>query len=77
MPSRPDRDQTFADDRDTVCKFAESLALFQIGISWGGHESLVAPINAKETGDRWIIRLSVGLEGVDDLIADLDRSFGN
>jgi cystathionine beta-lyase/cystathionine gamma-synthase len=64
----------FAEDRDAVCKFAESLKLFQIGISWGGHESLVAPILAKETGDRWIVRLSAGLEGTDDLIADLDRA---
>jgi cystathionine gamma-lyase len=68
---------TFADDRDSVCLFAESLRLFQIGISWGGHESLVAPILAAETGDRWIIRFSVGLEGVDDLIADLDRCLGH
>ena len=66
---------TFADDRQAVCKFAESLELFQIGISWGGHESLVAPILAKETDDRWIIRLSVGLEGVEDLVSDLERAF--
>lgn len=68
---------TFADDREQVCKFAESLSLFAIGISWGGHESLVAPIIAQETGDRWIIRLSIGLEGVDDLIDDLDRCLGH
>jgi cystathionine gamma-lyase len=67
----------FADDRDTVCRFAQSLRLFQIGISWGGHESLVAPILATETGDRWIIRLSVGLEGADDLQNDLQSAFGN
>ena len=67
---------SFADDGDAVCRFAESLELFQIGISWGGHESLVAPIIAKETGDRWIVRLSVGLEGADDLIDDLDSSLG-
>ncbi|MDQ2986044.1 MAG: aminotransferase class I/II-fold pyridoxal phosphate-dependent enzyme [Armatimonadota bacterium] len=68
---------TFADDREAVCKFAESLELFQIGISWGGHESLVAPIIAKETDDRWIIRLSVGLEGADDLITDIERSLSD
>lgn len=64
----------FADDRERVCRFAEALKLFSIGISWGGHESLVAPIVAKETGDRWIVRLSIGLEGADDLIADLDAA---
>ena len=66
---------TFADDRDSVCRFAQSLRLFQIGISWGGHESLVAPILAAETGDRWIIRLSIGLEGADDLQKDLQNAF--
>jgi cystathionine beta-lyase/cystathionine gamma-synthase len=65
----------FAEEREAVCRFAEALDLFQIGISWGGHESLVAPIIARETEDRWIVRLSVGLEGVDDLITDLDAAF--
>jgi cystathionine gamma-lyase len=66
---------TFSDDREEVCRFAQSLRLFQIGISWGGHESLVAPILAAETGDRWIVRLSIGLEGADDLIEDLETAF--
>jgi cystathionine beta-lyase/cystathionine gamma-synthase len=66
---------TFADDRDAVSRFAQSLRLFQIGISWGGHESLVAPILTAETGDRWIVRLSIGLEGADDLIEDLETTF--
>lgn len=67
----------FADDRSEVCRFAESLRLFQIGISWGGHESLVAPIVAKETGDRFIVRLSIGLEGVDDLVEDIDQALAH
>lgn len=65
-----------ADDKHKVFKFAEALELFQIGISWGGHESLVVPILAEETGNRWVVRLSIGLEGSDDLLADLDKNMG-
>ncbi|HRO03665.1 MAG TPA: cystathionine beta-lyase, partial [Terricaulis sp.] len=55
-----------------------SLSLFGMGFSWGGYESLIAPINKNTTrtaapfapgGE--IIRLSIGLEHPGDLIADL------
>ena len=52
---------------------------FGIGFSWGGYESLVLPVELDRirTATRTdlpgpIIRLSIGLEDVDDLTADLD-----
>jgi cystathionine beta-lyase len=59
--------------------FVESLDLFGIGASWGGFESLALPTtgfitrtaSAKFTGP--LVRLHIGLEDVDDLIADLER----
>ena len=61
-------------------RFIEALALFGIGFSWGGYESLVVPSNPAEirTATTWadpdpLIRLSIGLEDAADLIADLQR----
>jgi len=71
---------------DEVKRFVNSLQLFEIGVSWGGHESLVyAPAISylKEmSAERFakmgispgLIRISVGLEHPDDLTADLDRA---
>ncbi|MGI4876030.1 MAG: cystathionine beta-lyase [Janthinobacterium lividum] len=60
----------------------DRLAHFGIGFSWGGFESLVLPveldgIRTATTADSGgqIIRLSIGLESVDDLIADLAAGF--
>ena len=60
----------------------DALQLFKMGWSWGGFESLIIPANierAKRT-IRWdtggpYLRLHVGLESVDDLIADLADGF--
>jgi cystathionine beta-lyase len=60
----------------------DGLQLFKMGWSWGGFESLIIPANierAKRT-IRWdaggpYLRLHVGLESVDDLIADLADGF--
>lgn len=58
--------------------FIDALQLFGLGVSWGGFESLVVPV--QPTGDhlarRWpwkgqALRLHVGLEDPRDLIADL------
>jgi cystathionine beta-lyase/cystathionine gamma-synthase len=61
--------------------------LFRIGVSWGGHESLVVPALAslQQTPDairsagsgsaREPIRLNIGLENVEDLWADVIRAF--
>jgi cystathionine beta-lyase len=62
--------------------FINSLQIFGIGSSWGGFESLaiVAPIAPYRTVTQWdpggpTIRLHIGLEDPDDLIADLERGF--
>jgi len=62
--------------------FINSLQLFGIGSSWGGFESLIqiAHIAQHRTATHWnpgapTIRLHIGLEDPDDLIADLDAAF--
>ena len=68
--------------RQAFASFIDSLELFGLGVSWGGYESLVAPINLRNlrTSTRWshegpAIRLHVGLEDPEDLIQDLAASF--
>lgn len=70
---------------EEIKTFFNSLKIFQIGVSWGGHESLIyAPAISylKELSpDQFAgmgislgdMRISVGLEHADDLIADLDQ----
>ena len=67
--------------------FCDALSLFKIGVSWGGHESLVLPACAvmQQTGgpnsavdfgvSPKVVRLHVGLEDTEDLWTDLDRAF--
>jgi cystathionine beta-lyase len=62
--------------------FLDSLTLFGIGASWGGFESLAIPFDCAKfrTATTWApggptVRLHIGLEDVDDLIADLERGF--
>ncbi|MGE3931184.1 MAG: cystathionine beta-lyase [Hyphomonadaceae bacterium] len=56
----------------------EGLSLFGMGFSWGGFESLITPSDRQiaRTNHPWraegpLLRLSIGLEHPDDLIADL------
>jgi len=65
-----------------VTAFINALVVFGIGSSWGGFESLaiVARIERYRTVTKWdpgspTIRLHIGLEDPDDLIADLKRGF--
>jgi cystathionine beta-lyase len=65
-----------------VAAFINALELFGIGSSWGGFESLaiVAHIERYRSVTKWdpggpTIRLHIGLEDPDDLIADLKRGF--
>jgi cystathionine beta-lyase len=65
--------------RERVFAVVDALKYFCIAVSWGGYESLAIPIEVvdPETGGRrWIIRLSVGLESVEDLKADLYAALG-
>jgi len=64
-------------DRAQIIAFADELKLFANAISWGGYESLVVTLPVKPMDfdqTRWIIRLSIGLEEPDDLIADLKNA---
>jgi cystathionine beta-lyase len=60
--------------------FVDALQLFRIGWSWGGPISLAVPYDAKALRDRptpyrgTLVRFSLGLEAVDDLIADAARA---
>lgn len=74
------------DDLSVVKAFVNRLQLFHIGVSWGGHESLIyAPaisylkeMTPAQFGAMGIsiadMRISVGLEDVTDLIADLEQA---
>ncbi len=64
-------------DKERIMRFVEGLELFQLGVSWGGYESLVVPIYGKPDDwlePRWVIRLFCGLEEPEDLISDLRQS---
>ena len=65
-----------------VYAFLDALKLFGIGASWGGFESLAIPFDCANmrTATRWepggpTVRLHIGLEAVEDLIADLEGGF--
>jgi cystathionine beta-lyase len=70
---RPDYSQT------QVHCFVDALELFEIGYSWGGVTSLATAYdfshspNRPDYGTR-IVRLSIGLEDVEDLRKDLERA---
>lgn len=64
--------------RDAIVSFIDHLRLFKIGYSWGGVTSLAVPYfdavrQVRAYGDR-LVRFNIGLEDVDDLIADLDAA---
>ena len=63
--------------------FVEALELFGIGASWGGYESLAVPTTGNITRTAGsgqfagpVVRIHIGLEDVDDLIADLAQALG-
>lgn len=72
---------------EDACRFAEALNLFTLAPSLGGVESLVTipvitshamirPEEREKMGvTEQLVRLSVGVEHVEDLIADLDQAF--
>jgi cystathionine beta-lyase len=71
-----------SDVPSAAARMADALQLFGIGYSWGGYESLALPIApggyrscmACPTGGAPALRLSIGLEDADDLIADLAQA---
>lgn len=74
------------DDQIDIPCFADLLKFFRLGVSWGGHESLVVPVAASlaqtpgvNSFDRFnvsprAIRLHVGLEDPEMLWADLEQA---
>ena len=69
---------------EEITKFIDALQIFGIGSSWGGFESLAIAAHKEilriRTATRWdpaepVIRLHIGLEDPEDLIADLERGF--
>ena len=65
-----------------VYAFMNELALFGMGYSWGGFESLVIAFDCTEyrTATKWLpggptLRFHIGLEDPGDLIADLELGF--
>jgi len=65
-----------------VAALIDRTRLFGIGFSWGGFESLMLPTNPSSyrsiNADKWtapMLRLHVGLEAVEDLLADLEQGF--
>jgi cysteine-S-conjugate beta-lyase len=65
-----------------VYAFMDELALFGMGFSWGGFESLVIAFDCAEyrTATKWMpggptLRFHIGLEDPGDLITDLERGF--
>ncbi len=60
----------------------EGFSIFAMGFSWGGYESLIVPSGkdirravTKPPAEGALLRLSIGLEHPDDLIADLEQGF--
>ena len=69
-------------DAPTITAFLDHLELFGMGYSWGGYESLLIPAHPEtcRTATPWrcdgvLMRIHVGLEDPDDLIADLEAGF--
>ena len=75
-------------DSEERARMVDALELFGIGYSWGGYESLAIPFDpardrsatvwppdAWGTGEHLGIRLAIGLEDAEDLIADLEQGF--
>lgn len=64
-----------------VYAFVDRLKLFKVGYSWAGVTSLAVAYNIGRIPDRppyghRIVRLSIGLESTDDLLADLEQALG-
>ncbi|WP_417581323.1 cystathionine beta-lyase [Pelagibacterium sp.] len=65
--------------RDAIAAMVDAMAVFGMGYSWGGFESLILPTDPRpiRTSVPWelegnLFRVHVGFEDIDDLKADLD-----
>lgn len=72
-------------NNDELASYLDNFALFSMAYSWGGFESLILPNQPEQVAalrpggevdfSGTLIRLHIGLENVDDLIADLAAGF--
>ena len=69
-------------EKTQLANMVDHMELFGMGFSWGGFESLILPSDPAKirTATKWeedaqLIRLHIGLEDADDLIADLEAGF--
>ena len=74
-------------DSVVIAAFCDALRFFKLGVSWGGHESLICPAGvarAQAAGPNpavyfgvpeRMVRLNVGLEDADSLWSDLLQAF--
>lgn len=74
------------DDSIDIPRFSDTLNLFQLGVSWGGFESLILParVALAQAGEEnsmqrfgvspSLMRISLGLENVDDLWTDFESA---
>ncbi len=66
--------------REEIARFLDPMRVFAIGLSWGGFQSLIKVgkvtdrVHPLRYRDRTLIRLSVGLEDVGSLKADLGEA---
>ncbi|WP_020401134.1 cystathionine beta-lyase [Kordiimonas gwangyangensis] len=65
-------------DYPDTAALVDDLALFKMGFSWGGYESLILPSDPRGCrsvtewkGEGPVVRIHIGLEDTDDLIEDL------
>ena len=68
--------------KERIDAMLDGMRLFGMGWSWGGFESLMIPVYPErvQTATKWdaggpCLRLAIGLEDPDDLIADLTGGF--
>ncbi len=67
-------------DFEAALAFLNQLKIFGLGYSWGGYDSLAVPANIRDRTvattplDGFLIRLQIGLEDTEDLIADLEQA---
>jgi len=68
--------------KERIDAMLDGMRVFSMGVSWGGYESLMIPIRPERTrtATHWdaggpCLRLAIGLEDPDDLIADLAEGF--
>jgi cysteine-S-conjugate beta-lyase len=68
---------------ESLAAMVDKMQYFSMGYSWGGYESLILPFHAESVrsatkwpySNRTCLRLSIGLEDIDDLKEDLEDGF--